>query len=80
MTHTYRPGQITDADMREEHARLQRALNDPQPEFTYQVLHAAPKKTWGGMVIVADGVDFNPGSGEGMYRRKADNSAWVFVG
>lgn len=31
------------------------------------VLHAAPTKVKSGMVRYADGTDWNPGSGEGVY-------------
>ena len=33
----------------------------------YDVLHAAPGRTYPGMVRYADGSDWNPGSGEGLY-------------
>ena len=46
----------------------------------FQILHAAPEKVIEGMLVYADGVDWNPGSGEGLYRRNKLNSAWVFVG
>lgn len=43
-------------------------------------LHVEPEKVVAGMVVLADGADWNPGSGAGMYRRNEANSAWVFVG
>jgi hypothetical protein len=43
-------------------------------------LHDQPKRVFPGMIILADGTDFNPGSGAGMYRRTEDNTAWDFVG
>ena len=45
-----------------------------------QVLHVAPEKTLPGMLVYADGSDWNPGSGEGLYRRNKTNASWVFVG
>lgn len=33
----------------------------------FDVLHAAPAKPRAGMVRYADGTDWNPGSGEGLY-------------
>lgn len=41
-------------------------------------LHAAPDRPRDGMIILADGTDFNPGSGAGFYGRSA--GAWVFLG
>jgi hypothetical protein len=32
------------------------------------------------MLILADGVDYDPGSGEGLYRRDKTNASWVFIG
>ncbi len=43
-----------------------------------KVLHADLDKPRNGMVILADGSDFNPGSGAGFYGRSA--GAWVFLG
>lgn len=82
MSHSYTPelSQITDPLLREEFARLQEALNSAQMGFTFQVLHAEPARVWAGLVIYADGTDFDPGSGEGLYRRNAANAAWVFIG
>jgi hypothetical protein len=38
--------------------------------------HVAPPKPRDGMIVYADGTDWNPGSGEGFYERIA--GAWVF--
>lgn len=80
MSHTYKPGFVDDTQVREELAQLQRALNDAQPEFTFAVRHAEPARKFAGMVVNADGADWNPGSGEGLYRRDKANAAWVFIG
>jgi hypothetical protein len=80
LSHTFKSSHVADPQLAEMFARLELALNAAQPSFTFSVLHAAPTKTWAGMVIVVDGVDFNPGSGEGMYRRDKTNAAWVFIG
>ena len=42
------------------------------------VLHVIPDKPRDGDIILADGVDFNPGSGAGFYGRSA--GAYVFLG
>lgn len=46
----------------------------------FPVLHTPPEKFDPGMIVYADGTNWDPGSGEGIYRRNAANSAWVFVG
>lgn len=75
------------ADSVEELAEaLREALLDMQiaTEFAEDLilpyLHVAPDKTEPGMIVNADGTDWNPGSGAGTYRRNEANSAWVFLG
>ncbi len=41
-------------------------------------LHAEPLKPRNGVVVLADGTDWNPGSGAGFYGRSG--GAWVFLG
>ena len=41
------------------------------------VLHKAPAKPRDGMVVLADGTDWNPGSGAGFYGYRA--STWRFL-
>lgn len=41
-------------------------------------LHREPDRPRDGMIILADGTNFNPGSGAGFYGRKA--GAWVLLG
>lgn len=52
-------------------------------EFSDQVIlpwrHTPPRKFQAGMVVLADGVDWNPGSGAGMYVRDEANAAWLFI-
>lgn len=43
----------------------------------FEVLHAEPARLYEGMVRYADGTDWNPGSGAGVYVYK---SGWVFLG
>lgn len=43
-----------------------------------QELHVAPKKPRTGMIVLADGTDWNPGSGQGVYAYY--NSAWSKLG
>ena len=32
------------------------------------------------MLAMADGSDWNPGSGKGLYRYDTDTSSWVYIG
>lgn len=86
MSTTYRTGDVPDsadaliAFLREELSRLQQALNGAQPFAEIQVAHAEPKKLRAGIVAYADGADWNPGSGEGLYRRDKANANWVYIG
>lgn len=41
-------------------------------------LHVEPSKPRNGMVVMADGTDWNPGSGAGYYGYRA--AAWRFLG
>ena len=45
----------------------------------HTIMYKAPKRIVPGLVVYADGVKWNPGSGEGLYRRTIANT-WVFVG
>jgi hypothetical protein len=45
----------------------------------YQVLYKSPAKVKPGLVVYADGTDWDPGSGEGLYRYNLAGS-WVFIG
>lgn len=40
----------------------------------------APKKPRTGMIVLADGVNWNPGSGRGYYGYDATTGAWRFLG
>jgi hypothetical protein len=50
-------------------------LADGQMEVTYK----APTRLGPGMLRLADGTSWNPGGGEGLYRRTLAG-AWVLVG
>lgn len=41
---------------------------------TYKVLHIAPEKPRDGLVVFADGTNWNPGAGAGLYERAG--GAW----
>ena len=46
---------------------LSRALSEAQEFAFVQELHVAPERPRDGMVVLADGTDWNPGSGAGFY-------------
>ena len=48
------------------------------PHVVFSVLAVEPAKPALGLVVYADGVQWDPGSGAGLYRY--NGSAWVFVG
>lgn len=58
--------------------KLQRLLNDKQPILNLKMSYTAPLKPRDGMIILADGVSLNPGSGGGYYGYRA--GSWRFLG
>jgi len=46
-------------------------------ELLLEPLHVEPERPRDGLVVVADGTDWDPGSGGGMYRY---DTAWNFIG
>lgn len=42
--------------------------------------HVAPAKVEDGQLARADGTDWDPGDGAGVYYWDGDESAWVFLG
>lgn len=71
---------VTDPELRQVVTEIQEAAGRPDPYAEFEYLHAEPKKVRGGMVVLADGTDWNPGSGVGPYRRSEDNTTWDFIG
>lgn len=59
---------------------IEQAAARDVPYVELEVLHASPDKTFPGMVVYADGTDWDPGSGEGVYVRNAANAAWRYLG
>lgn len=83
---TYRPGFVPSDPaqlpgfLRAETQSIQKAANSKVPHIAMEILHAAPERVFAGMVLIADGTDWNPGAGAGMYRRNEANTAWVHLG
>jgi hypothetical protein len=57
---------------------IEQAAHRPQPFLEVETLHAEPERVREGMVVLADGTDWNPGSGAGFYGYYG--SAWVKLG
>lgn len=58
-------------------------LSGQQSQLHFAVLtelHEAPEKPADGMMVYADGADWDPGSGKGFYRYNEDTTAWVLLG
>lgn len=48
--------------------------------ISLQRRHRPPAKVTDGMIVLADGTNWDPGSGEGVYRWDSDTSSWKFLG
>jgi hypothetical protein len=68
------------AYLRQLHAAIARAAANPDTYSSQKYLHAEPARVEAGMEVLADGTDWNPGSGAGRYRRNEANTAWVYLG
>jgi hypothetical protein len=53
------------------------AMNAGLPYIRLQSLAAEPEKMIPHMIVIANGSDWDPGFGAGVYRRNGSNSAWV---
>lgn len=58
---------------------LVRAIIAGFQSVNFQVRNVEPEKTMAYMVVVADGTNWNPGFGRGLYRRSGSNSRWLRV-
>lgn len=66
-------------DLATELRRLQQVLDQPTfPAVVLDTLYAAPQNPVAGMVVLADGVLWNPGAGAGCYIYRG--GAWNFMG
>lgn len=53
--------------LRAELGRLALEFAQPSEYLALKTLHAAPKRIFDGMIVKADGTDWNPGAGGGVY-------------
>lgn len=71
----YRP---TGGSVQQELEQVSRAMSEPNDMLLLEMRYVAPAKPRDGMVVLADGVNFNPGSGGGYYGYRA--GSWRFLG
>lgn len=57
---------------------ISEALNGTRPSLKLDLLSKPPKKYSDGTIVLADGTNWNPGSGAGYYGYRA--GAWRFLG
>lgn len=87
MSSTYTPGFLPDdlpslvQALRREFANIKRGMEDAAPTLRLQTLHAAPSRVFAGLLVHADGTDWQPDglNGEGLYLRNEANDAWDFI-
>lgn len=66
------------AFLSQELQNIEQARTDGADAIYLQTLYQAPSRLTEGMMVVADGTTWNPGSGAGCYMYRA--SAWRFLG
>lgn len=62
----------------QELSEIERAQNEPVFILQLAVSNVPPAKVRPGMLVLADGTNWNPGSGSGFYGYRA--GAWQFLG
>lgn len=66
------------AFLQQELLNIARATLEGNQFLSLEMLYVAPAKPRDGMVVLADGTRWNPGSGAGFYGYRA--AAWRFLG
>lgn len=61
----------------DEFQSVAQAQGDPVDSVQWNVLHVAPSKPRIGMTCYADGTDWDPASGEGLYLYKS--GGWTLI-
>lgn len=59
----------------DELMRVSRSMGEPRERLSLKTLYAPPDKFGEGVIVKADGVQWNPGAGGGVYVRVS--GAWV---
>lgn len=74
------PGTDLARQVEEELNRIASVLQNQSVEFvTFEELHAEPAIRYDGMIVRADGTDWDPGTGQGVYVY-IDGTGWVEIG
>lgn len=76
----FEPAQLS-TFLNQELSEIERAQYDPMNTVSLAILHAEPKVPTSGRNVIlaeADGTDWNPGSGAGLYCYRG--GTWVFIG
>ena len=63
-----------------ENQRIAEEFTREKDSLILTPLYAAPDRIYPCMVVYADGTTWNPGSGEGVYRRNIANNSWTHLG
>ena len=74
----YNPGIVDDQIVGRELTKIADALDTPDKFLMLEMQYVAPTKFRDGMVVLADGTQWDPGSGAGVYAYYG--SAWVKLG
>ena len=69
-------GSVQDPQVAAELLQISRAIEDLNARI-YPKLYAEPTKPQDGMVVFADGTEWDPGSGEGLYRYDLSSDEWI---
>lgn len=65
-------------DIQQELRNISRAMGEGNDALLLEMRYTAPPKPRDGMIVLADGTQWNPGSGAGYYGYRA--GAWRFLG
>jgi hypothetical protein len=81
----YTPGEVPEGEkdiarvVKEELRKVAQAMQLPVwSTIILEELHAQPAKVYDGMLARADGTNWNPGSGKGLYYYVV-GTGWVFI-
>ena len=74
----YNPGIVDDQIVGRELIKIADALDTPDKFLMLDMQYVAPTKLRDGMIALADGTTWDPGSGAGVYAYYG--SAWVKLG
>jgi len=58
--------------------QIAQQFHSDRTEFTFFTVNAEPTKKWDGLTVLADGTNWNPGAGQGVYTYY--NAAWNKLG